>query len=222
MDQTIRSPHLFDILSKGKMLRFSKGQTIDAAQSGASIHMVVRGYVKRYLISNSGSLGVQMIYGPEDVFSLTQVYKVLLGQSLYDGPETYYYTAMGDVRLMALDASRLIETARNDPLLYRELFSEAGQHLKRCVHTIENISMRSSYVRVAHQLLFLAQEYGEPTPEGVYIKPPLTQQDIADLLGMTRETVTMAITKLRSKDIVQGARQLMVTDMSKLAAEAYT
>jgi CRP-like cAMP-binding protein len=219
MDRALRSPRLFTLLSKGRTLRFSKGQTIDTA--GAAIHMVTKGFVKRYRISDSGSLGVQIIYGSQDVFSLTKVYNVLLQQSLYDGPETYFYTAMSDTQVISLGTDRLLQAAKDDPLLYQELFSEAGRHLKSCVHTIENMSIRSSYNRVAHQLVFFAQEFGEATGEGVHLTLPLTQQDIADLLGMTRETVTMAIIKLRSSGLISGSRHLVVTDLMQLTAAAY-
>jgi CRP-like cAMP-binding protein len=222
MGQSIRSPRLFNLLSKGKILQFAKGQTIEASEDRAAIHMVAQGFVKRYRIANSGALGVQIIYGSQDIFSLTKVYKALLGQSLYDGPETYYYTAMSDVRLLTLSADRLMEAMKQDALLYQELFSEAGRHLKSCVHTIENVSIHSSYHRVAHQLLYFAREFGEATEEGERIALPFTQQDIADLLGMTRETVTMAIVKLRQQGLVTGGRQLVITSIEELANEAYT
>lgn len=183
--------------------------------------MVIKGHVKRYMITNTGSLGVQIIYGPQDVFSLTKVYSLLLDQSLYDGPETYYYSAMSDAQLYALDAETFAKGVEEDPLVYKDLFSEAGHHLKTCVHTIENISLGNAYARVAHLLLFCVREFGEKTSGGVKLALPMTHQDIADILGATRETVTKSVVKLRENGIIGSSRQFVVIDQKALEAAAY-
>lgn len=182
---------------------------------------VIKGYVKRYKIGNDGSLGVQIVYGPQDVFSLTKAYRLLLDQSLYDGPEVYYYSAMSDAQLYCLEGEAFATAVGENPMIYRELFSEAGHHLKTCVHSIENISLPNAYARVAHQLLFFAKEFGERTPEGISPRMPLTHQDIADILGITRETATMSIIKLRKEGLISNDRQFSVLDFEGLEEAAY-
>jgi CRP/FNR family cyclic AMP-dependent transcriptional regulator len=50
--------------------------------------------------------------------------------------------------------------------------------------------------------LMLADEYGEKTPEGIILNIKLTHQDISDMTGLTRETVTRVIDKFqKSKEI---------------------
>ena len=183
--------------------------------------MVVKGYVKRYLILDNGSLGVQIIYGPQDMFSLTKTYDLLLGQSIYDGPEVYYYETMTDTQLYTLDAESFAQAVQKNPLLYKELFSEAGQHLKTCVHRIENISLGSTYVRVAHELLFCAKRFGIASPWGVKLTLPLTHQDIANIVGITRETVTKAIIRLRQDGLISDSRRISILDLKGLEQTAY-
>ena len=221
MDVSTRSPHLYALMSKGKLIRLKKGAQVGSTGEGHDFMMVVKGYVKRYMILSDGSIGVQIIYGEHDVFSFTKAYRKLLGQSIYDGPETYYYKTMTDTNLLAIDLELLKEAVQNEPVLYQELFSEAGAHLKTCVHIIENISLGNSYARVAHQLHFMAGEYGEKTSAGVKLKIPVTHQDMADILGTTRETVTLAMMKLRDKGLLGNSRHMVVTSMKRLAKEAY-
>ncbi len=220
--QYTRSPHLSTVLSSGKLLRYNKGETVTSTHDPNAVHLVLKGFIKRYNISNDGSLGVQIIYGPQDIFSLTKTFRVLRSFELYDGPENYYYTAMCDVQVYSYDLTSLLERVTAEPVLYGELFCEAGHHLKSCVNTIENISLRNSYSRVAHELLFLARQFGVKTEKGMQITVPLTHQDIAGILGTTRETVTMAIVKLRNKDIIDNLRQITVLDINKLAVESYS
>lgn len=220
--QYTRSPHLSTVLSSGKLLRYNKGETVTSTNDPNVVHMVMKGFIKRYNISNDGSLGVQIIYGPQDIFSLTKTFRVLKNFEIYEGPENYYYTAMCDAQVYAYDLTTLMQRVKTEPVLYEELFCEAGHHLKSCVNTLENISLRNSYARVAHELLFFAREFGVKTEKGMQITIPLTHQDIADVLGTTRETVTMAIVKLRAKNIIDNLRQITVLDIDKLAAEAYS
>src|SRR5579862_3248146 len=93
---THRSPRLYDLLSKGTLKQVSKGEPLSSSDEKQDVTMVVKGFIKRYLITNEGALGVQITYGPQDVFSLTLVYRELLGQSIYDGPEVYHYKALCD------------------------------------------------------------------------------------------------------------------------------
>lgn len=220
--QPIRSPRLFKLFSKGKMLNFTKGESMYTTDEKDDIVLVLRGYIKRYLITNAGSLRVQIVYGPKDIFSLTKIYDVLLGQSLYSGPEVYFYEAMCNVRTLFLSSALLAETVKTDPLLYKELFAEAGQHLKACVHNIENVSFNNAYVRVAHKLLFFAREFGEVAPTGVRINVPITQQDLADMLNLSRETVSLETNNLRRKGLISGKRdKTIISDLEKLENEIY-
>ena len=203
------------------MLRFKKNQVIASTNDKDVMMMVVKGYVKRYLITDNGSLGVQIVYGPRDVFSLTKVFDLLMWQIIYDGPETYYYETMSDAQLYALDMTTFTEATQKDPLVYKDLFSEAGHHLKTCVHSIENISLGNTYARVAHELLFCAKEFGVAAPGGVKLALPLTHQDIADILGTTRETVSKAIIKLRDKGVIDDIRHYSDQNLKSLEQAAY-
>jgi CRP/FNR family transcriptional regulator len=152
---------------------------------------------------------------------LTRVYYLLLDQSLYDGGEQFYYSAIGDVEVLAIHPDTLDTAIEHDPLIYKDLFSEAGHHLHTCVSNLENMAMDSTLQRVAHQLLFLAKKFGIPTEAGTSIQVPLTHQDIADILGVTRETVTRAMTTLRNQQLIQTGEHIVVCDQERLAAAAY-
>lgn len=138
MQSEYRSPKLQALCATGKLERFEKGNVIGSTDSTEGLTFITRGYVKRYRITERGTLGVQIIYGPQDIFPFTRIYPLLLGQSLHDGPEVYYYQAMCQVEICCLSARQLESAVEADPLLYKELFAEAGQHLKTCVHAIEN------------------------------------------------------------------------------------
>jgi CRP/FNR family transcriptional regulator, cyclic AMP receptor protein len=218
-----RAPNLQAVFTKGTIEHYARNETIGSTAEDNRLFLIVKGYVKRYMIRNDGALGVQIIYGPQDIFSLTRIFQLLFEQSLYDGPETFYYTTMSNVTALVLDTGPFAECIKTDPLLYRELFSEAGRHLKSCVHSIENISLHTVYPRVAHELVFMFREFGHSAgPAGSKLHVPLTHQDIADTLGVTRATVSLAIGKLREKGLLMPGRCFITPDLGALTDEAYS
>lgn len=222
MPTLFRSPRLHQLLSsQGRLLHFEKDESVGSTDEQTEIMFVLTGYVKRYRIANNGSLGVQIVYGPRDVFSLTNVYNLLLGQSIYDGPETYYYQAMDDTQVFSIGAVQFKEAVQKDPFLYKELFSEAGQHLKACVHRIENMALLNAYSRVAHELLFSTKKFGARTSTGIKLQPPFTHQDIADILSLTRETVSKSFAQLRKEGIIDQNRRPTILDIVRLEQAAY-
>lgn len=216
-----RSPLLYDLFKQGKLRQLRKGEAVFSTAEKTDVAFVFQGYVKRYLISNSGNLGVQIIYGDEDIFSLTNIYRQLFGLNIYEGRETYYYKAMSDTQVYMLSAETFIHAVGENLALYQELFTEAGYHLKTCVHNLENVSLASAYARLAHQLLFFARQFGEETPNGVRLRLRLTHQDIADMLMMARETVSKTLMQFREKGIIETTPDIIIHDMAALEDEAY-
>lgn len=221
MIKNIDDKALYELLKNGRRNKLDKKQILQTSDNQQVINLVVSGFVKRYLILNDGSIGVQITYGRGDVFPLTVVYKSLFDQKLYDGPVTFYYETMTECEIYSIDASVLLEAAQKNPKIYSDLLQEAGVHLESCVQRLENLSLKSSYNRVAHQLLFFAKNYGEPKPGGIKLLIPLTHQDLADILSLTRETVTNSIIKLRDEGLIKGSRNIVVVDTEKLQAAAF-
>jgi len=222
MASEARAPRLKALFEQGKTLRYKRGETIGSTDEDSLILMVSEGYIKRYMIRNDGGLGLQILYGPQDVFSLTRIFRLLCNQSLYDGPETYYYAAQCDSIVFSVSGDDLLKAVRQDPFLYKELFAEAGQHLKACVHSIENISLHNVTARVAHQLVYLLQEFGQREGAGSELHITLTHQDIADMLGVTRASVTLAIGQLRAKGLLLPKRSFVTPNLDALAQQAYS
>jgi len=222
MSTQSRAPLLQALFKKGKLGHFARAEAIGSTEDNNTISLILKGYIKRYMIRNDGTLGVQIIYGPEDVFSLTGVFQLLFGQSLYDGPETYYYSAISDTTVLSLTPDVFIAEVQRNPLLYKELLGEAGHHLHACVHSIENMSIHRVEARVAHQLSYLFTEFGKRNQRSTRLDLALTHQDLADILGVTRASVTLAIGQLRKKELLLPARNLAAPNLQALSEEAYS
>lgn len=70
-------------------------------------------------------------------------------------------------------------------------------------------------------LAYLARRFGKKTSAGVELSLSLTHQDLADILSLTRETVSTSIIKLRKKKLVKTTKGIVIPDIKKLEEEAY-
>ncbi len=217
---------LHKLIKTGRRYRVQKKQIIQTTDDRQVVNLVISGFVKRYLISNDGNVGVQIIYGAGDIFPLTLFFRSHFHQDLYSGPETFFYEAMRETEVYSIDLSQLIEEVEIKPKLYADLLVETGRHLEFCVSSLENLSLKTSDKRIAHQLLTFAKKFGKPTlGGGRQITVPLSHQDIGEILSITRETVTTNMSILRKKGLIKidkDSKNIVVPDMQKLQDEAYS
>ncbi len=209
-------------ITSAKQIKLAKNEVIQSTDNNSRLTLIQQGYVKRYSIINDGSIRVQIVYGPRDIFPLTVAFKTLFGQDLYIGPEVYYYETMTETDLLVIDKNEIATLVKDNPLLFSDLFSEAGRRLYFNIQRLENIGLSTIYKRVAHQLVFYAQNFGELRPNGIKILLPLTQQDLADILSATRETVSLCMSDLRKLKLIKTGRNIIIPDIKKLQTEAFS
>lgn len=218
MEYNVTDTALVRLMRTKPRRRLPKRQVVNALGDHTQLHLLVSGYVKRYLITKEGSKSTQVIYGPNDVFPMTPVFKAIYGMNLYRGIEEYYYEAKTDIVVHSISLTELLEALDKDPLLYKDLLFAAGVRFNTYISRLEDVSLRSSYWRIAHLLVFLADQFGEETSEGVLIKMPLQRQSIADILALTRETVTREMVKLEQKKLIKGQKSIVILDLEQLKA----
>ncbi len=212
--------HLRRLLDTGTAQLKLKGQLVHTFGDAERLYYIHSGYVKRYLISNEGSLGIQSIYGPGYFFPLSPLYTMLFAQSSVE--ETYYYEAMTAVQVSSLSVEAVIEAVGTQPILYSDLLFESWRRLQSNISQLENVSLKSASKKVAHGLVYLANEFGiaKNETQGTSIQIPIVYQDLASALGLTRETVARVMSYLKSHELISTDhdRHINVSSIDNLAA----
>jgi len=84
---------------------------------------------------------------------------------------------------------------------------------------LQNIGTESVRHRLAHLLMSLSDMYGVECEEGIQIRYPFTQEDLANMICATRQWVSMTFRRFQEEGIVQIAkRRLVILDMAGLRA----
>ncbi|MCG8448089.1 MAG: Crp/Fnr family transcriptional regulator [Pirellulales bacterium] len=93
-----------------------------------------------------------------------------------------------------------------------------GLRRQRVERRLKYLLFRSNRERLVHLLLELAEQYGRKNSQGVELRIKLSHQDLANIIGSTRETVTVVLGELQSEGRIElGRRKIVLTDMAFLA-----
>ncbi len=84
-----------------------------------------------------------------------------------------------------------------------------GLRRLRIERRLKSLLFRSHRDRLLHLLLELAEQYGEPQSQGMRLKIKLSHQDLASIIGATRETVTTTLGELQDAGVVTVDRRVI-------------
>ena len=95
-----------------------------------------------------------------------------------------------------------------------------GLRRKRVERRLRSLLFRNNRDRLTHLLNELASQYGSATTEGIELGIRLSHQDLASIIGATRETVTTLLGEMQNEGLLKiRRRKLVLLDMQRLAAE---
>ena len=202
-------------------MRIPKNQIFQSTDHRESLSVIQKGFIKRYSITNAGSESIQSIYGPDDIFPLTWVFKTLLDQDIYAGQEIFHYETITDAVIYSMDKTSLIELAAREPTVYKDILVVAGQRFRSNIHNLENMSLQNIEKRLANHLYYFARFHGLQTTKGTKILIPLKQKLLACILDASRETISVNLKELRQKGLIENETFINVPDLKKLEQFSY-
>jgi len=111
---------------------------------------------------------------------------------------------------------------RHVPDVALHVIEVLARRLRAAEQEIEDLALRDVPARLASLLLRLAEGYGEDDDRGIRLSFRLTHEDLAHMIGSTRETVTMIMNRFRDADLVRVDRRvLIIPDRERLHAVAH-
>lgn len=186
---------------KAKQVIFYQGEV---PKNGFKIN---KGLVRAYSIHSDGSESTIAYFGDGQIFPL--------GVLLQNVPVAmFFYEAVTDTSLVEVTLSEVLtqdETAA-------ERIKELASHLLSSFMHIYALSQTSARLRIACMLRLLALNHSERLLAGKLYKLrfKLTQEDISNLCGLSRETCNIELRSLRSNDILMVKSKYYIIDLVKL------
>lgn len=205
------STHLVAFLDTHPLRKFKKGQTI-----------LFQGEVPRYAyVIHSGIIKTYNIspLGEEQIISLSSQYDILpdawfLGEA---SVAYYFYEAFTDCEVYVIPREELAQAVQQNPAL-------AGQMLRQFMRLqvgarvhINALEQSRSRDKLVHLLHYLTMCFGKEIKTGsIRLDLRLTHQTLANMLGVTRETIATEIARLRKEKVVDYKQQTYTVNKTKL------
>ena len=197
--------------SSMESIRLPKGSTLfSEGDPGDHLYVIVEGKLKLGTSSGDGRENLLSILGPGEMFGELSLF--------YAGPRTSTATAVTDVRLLSLGHDKVIPWVTEHPQVALDLLERLAQRLRRTNEVVGDLVFSDVPGRVAKALLDLGERFGKTTDDGLYVHHDLTQEELAQLVGASRETVNKALADFASRNWIRlDGRAVLITDIERLS-----
>jgi CRP/FNR family transcriptional regulator len=190
--------------------RVSKGEVIFAeGDPGDRMYVILDGKIKLGQTSPDGRESLQAVLGPGEMFGEL---------SLFDpGSRQSTATALTDAHLIGLGNADLRPWLTGRPEVAQALLQALARRLRRTNEAMADLVFSDVPGRVAKALLDLAEKFGEQTNSGLVVHHDMTQEEIAQLVGASRETVNKALADFTQRGWISlEPRTVVLLDVERL------
>ena len=212
----LRKVPLFSCLSDQEFENLSQLTIIRTYQKGSMI-ILAEDVGDTFFVIRKGQVKVSILHedGREVIFSLLGPGKVFGELSLLDSkPRSANVVALKDTELITLRRSDFLQLVYENPQVATLLMAELASRLRRTDEKIEGLALLDVTSRISRTLLQLAADQGVESAEGVVIENRPTHQQLANMSGTTRETVTRVLSRLEAQGYLtcRGRRILILPE----------
>lgn len=182
----------------------AQGTVVSQDEPGDAMFVIMSGRVKVVIFGENGREVTLSILRPGDAFG---------EMSLFDGKvRSANCIAMEPTALLVLSREDLLRHMAAHPRTALNLLGEMADRLRRADESIAQLALCDVNERLVHRLISLAREEGTESPEGLMVRRRPTQQELANMIGSCRETISRAFNQLaRDGMIIPRGRSLVVT-----------
>ncbi len=195
-------------------VKVARGRTLfNEGDPGDRLYVVTEGKIKLGRTAGDGRENLLAILGPGEMFGEL---------SLFDpGPRTATATAVTDTSVLGLGHDELEPWLTGRPEVAAQLLGALAQRLRRTNEAMADLVFSDVPGRVAKALLDLARRFGVQSEDGLHVTHDLTQEELAQLVGASRETVNKALADFASRGFLRlEARAVVILDIERLSRRA--
>lgn len=216
----LKQIHLFSGLTEAeleelerltRMFEVSKGKSIYLpGDPGNTVYLLQKGRVKTVINGSCGKETTFEVLAPGEIFGELDIPD--------DSPRETRAEALEDSLICAMRREDFERYLVRHPHLIVSLIKLIGFRFKKLQERVEDLAHRNVQARLAHLLLELSQTEGIPDGQDIRIRVKLTHQEMAGVIGCTRETVTTILGLFRKQGLIRIDRRFItIRNMDRLS-----
>lgn len=197
--------------SKYPSLAFRKGSVLfEAGKEPTGIYYIESGIVRRYWIFENGTEITFNLYKPHSFLPMSW--------AIGDVPSMHTYEALTDIKVRKAPKKDVLEFLQKEPDIVYDLLRRVYIGMEGLWTHIESLTTGNSFIKLASSLLILAKRFGKQDAHNtITVELKMSEQDIANYAGMSRETASREFQKLKKEHIASFEKgTVFIEDMKKL------
>ncbi|MCT1451647.1 MULTISPECIES: CRP-like cAMP-activated global transcriptional regulator GlxR [unclassified Corynebacterium] len=205
---------VINLISQMQTESFPRGTTIfDEGEPGDTLYIIVEGKVKLARHAPDGRENLLSVMGPSDMFGELSIFD--------PGPRTSSAVCVTEVQAATMDSEMLRTWINDHPEISQQLLRVLARRLRRTNASLADLIFTDVPGRVAKTLLQLANRFGTQEGSGLRVNHDLTQEEIAQLVGASRETVNKALATFAQRGWIRlEGKSVVIVDTEHLARRA--
>jgi len=194
--------------SQYRRVNYKRGEIILQEETPENIFYIHKGFVKVYTISDNGDERLILIYQAGEIFPLTW--------AVNNVENDFFFGAASDVILHLSPKEDFIDYLQREPDVMYYLLQKSLDIGHEMEDRIQNLEQSKASTKIIYLFKFLAQRFGKIEKNKVKVNLRLAHHDIASLVGISRETASIEIKKLKDQKIISFSRGKTLVDLSRI------
>ena len=203
-----------NLIEQMETVRFPRGTTIfDEGEPGDRLYIITSGKIKLARHAPDGRENLLTVMGPSDMFGELSIFD--------PGPRTSSAVCVTEVTAATMNSEMLKQWVADHPSIAQQLLRVLARRLRRTNANLADLIFTDVPGRVAKTLLQLANRFGVQEGSALRVNHDLTQEEIAQLVGASRETVNKALATFAHRGWIRlEGKSVLIVDTEHLARRA--
>lgn len=189
---------------------YKKGEIIIQANTQPSgIFYIESGIVRRYYLSENGEEVTLNLYKPHSFLPMSW--------AVGNVKNIHFYEAMTPLLARRAPKDAVVAFVKENPDVMYDLLRRIYIGMEGLWMHVESLTAGNSYIKLAASLVILAKRFGVKEKNNLVVKLKMSEKDLANYAGMSRETASRELQKLKKEHLVDFQKGILtVHDLEKM------
>ena len=205
--ENLNNEELLEIVNTINHKEYIKGDIIFTEGNEAkTLYFINEGKIKLYKYTKDGKEQILHVLSEGDFFGELDLIK----------PSKYGFNARAivDSKICTLSKDEMKDIMMRNPEIGIKVLETVGERLSKVENLVQNLATNDVDSRMAYLLIDLMEKYGKAEEKNISIKLPLSREEMANYIGVTRETISRKLKKFEDEKLIKiiGVKNIIILD----------